>query len=207
MNDPYGIFYTFWIQIFEWIYRFKLKRLSKKLELDLLKLKASMENDGTWDMSWRTCHASLCLIPEELLDAQEADLLNVRLDLSTTNLSPWCKRLKGIIDVYLKNVEFRQPPKSARPLTGLEIPVPSNYQIEHDSLLMFIHGSEFTGLSTLTRHLIDILYPLVAINYEGVLDTADISYLDRTSGYMQDELFELTRAIIECAINIGNPVD
>lgn len=210
MNGSIKMLIYRWIEAWIAMYRhYMLRRQVKQLELDLVRLKIDMEQEGSWDGIWRSAHSALRLIPEDLLDKlDEMDLLRVTLSISEANFDKWLNVLSKVVKVYCRTCEYRKLPKDQRVNNeGTHFISPDEYVIYNDSILMLLYGTQTKSLKGLVQALLRTIDPLTAQDYEELLEPADVSYLDRTTGYMQDEMMEVVRAIVECLTNLDNTVD
>lgn len=199
-----------WIMTWvKWYRRLLLKRKVAALELDLVRLKVDMEQTGTWDGNWRSVYAALRLLPTDLIQqVGELQLLRVTATISEGKLDRWMAVLSRVVGVYCRTCEYRKRPKDQRVADGTYFHSGSDdYVLVEDSLLMLMYQTQYHTLQDLIDGLISTIEPLISQDYEALLEPADISYLDRTTGYMQDEMMEVVRAIVECLTNLKDTVD
>lgn len=188
--------------------RYRLKRRVNQLELDLIRLKVDMEQEGSWESIWRRSYNALRLLPDDLLNRiGEVDLLRVTVSISEPKFDSWLNVLGRVSKVYAKTCEYRKLPKDRRSTDGTYFTAPSEYVIYEDSLLMLLHETNVGSLKGLVSALLETIEPVIVQDYEALLEDADVSYLERSTGYMQDELMEVVKAIVECLTNLGDAVD
>lgn len=177
-----------------------------KLKFNLAKLERTLGHKSEWVLSYELCHMILLAIPRDMIqDVTRGFELNQEIGLCCTDLNHYQQSLVNVIDVFHAHVLYRngEDRYGSLHLTRLKY----NSEPRATTLGMFFVESD-TIKSTVTLYdwLLEQLDRLMYMERFKHLKDVDVSYIDRTSHGVLQDMFTLCTIIAQVAIERDPPL-
>ena len=195
----------------EYLFRLYAKLLWQyriyRLKYNLVKLERTTAHKAEWTLTFELCHMILSTIPRDMLeDITRGFELNREVTLHCTDLNHYQQSLVYVIDVFHANAEFRKgsPKYGSIHLTRLKYDIDS-----HDTTMgmLFVDSESIKSSLKLYDWLDEQLMRLMNIERLKYLDEGDLSYIDRVSFPVLQDMFTLCTALAQIAIDRDPPTD
>lgn len=189
---------------YQLLWKFKVYRL----KFNLAKLERSLGHKAEWVLSYELCHMILSTIPRDMLqDITRGFELNQEVELICNDLTHYQQSLVYVIDVIRATISFNNDHNMRNYDATTFGRFKYGVETRASTLGMLFVESETTK-STLELYdwLFEQLQRLMQMDRQKHLKDTDITYIERKSHVVLQDLFVLCMVIVQVAIERDPPL-
>lgn len=184
----------------DFIYRWNKRRLRNKVNL----LQATLSNQGDWTLSFELCHMILTTIGDSYFDEIDRQQLDQQtVTLWASDVDQILKHLKEIV-AHLETIVLNNS-SASRGFNGEQLPAIdtrkySTETVEYSLGRLIALSKEAKTLKQLNKLIKTDLARICEILYTEKISEVRMSYIDRMSKKVLDDIFELATAMTALAV-------